>query len=147
MGSVTPNALRSGSLKIDPEKPLFPISTVAEILECPQKVLRLYEKNGLVKPARTDGQRRLYSQRDIEHLEFIHYLTHVRRVNIAGVKVVLELLQHLEPAQWETIIGAVEDKVDALPAEKKQLLERGSEEVVAALESEIPPAEADDTSG
>ena len=134
----------TNSVKIDPEKALFPISTVAEILQCPQKVLRLYEKSGLVKPARTDGQRRLYSQRDIEHLEFIHYLTHVRRVNIAGVKVVLELLQHLEPAEWESIIGAVEDKVEALPAAIKRVLEQGSDEVVAALESEATTADPDD---
>lgn len=122
-------------MRIDPEKPLFPISTVAEILGCPQKLLRLYEKSGLVAPARTDGQRRLYSQRDIEHLEFIHYLTHVRRVNLAGVKVILELLPHLPADSWETVVRGVEEKVENLSEAERRVLAEGSDEVVAALEN------------
>lgn len=112
-------------MRIDPDRPLFPISTVAEIVGCSQKVLRLYEKYDLVKPARTDGQRRLYSQRDIEQIEFIHYITHMRSVNIAGVKVILELLQHIDPDKWEAIIRKVEDQVSALPEDKKRALEEG----------------------
>ncbi|MCG8418525.1 MAG: MerR family transcriptional regulator [Proteobacteria bacterium] len=127
-------------MRIDPEKPLFPISTVAEILECPQKVLRLYEKSGLVIPARSDGQRRLYSQRDVEKLEVIHYLTHVRKVNIAGVQVILELLPHLAEDGWQRIVHRVEQAVENLPEDQKELMERGSEEVVAALEEEPTPA-------
>ncbi|WP_428269520.1 MerR family transcriptional regulator [Haliangium sp.] len=120
-------------MRIDPEQPLFPISTVAEIVGCSQKVLRLYEKNDLVKPARSDGQRRLYSQRDIERIEFIHYITHVRNVNIPGVKVILELLQHIEPERWETIIRGVEDQVDALPADEKKAMEQGSAAIFEEL--------------
>lgn len=122
-------------MRIDPDKPLFPISTVAEILGCPQKVLRLYDKNGLVQPARSDGQRRLYSQRDVEKLELIHYMTHIRRVNIPGVKVILELLNHIEPDRWEAIIKGVEKEVEALPDDKRQMLKEGSATVVAELES------------
>jgi MerR family transcriptional regulator/heat shock protein HspR len=123
-------------MKIDPEKPLFPISTVAEILGCPQKALRLYEKNDLVKPARSDGHRRLYSQRDVEHLEFVHYLTHVKRVNMAGVKVILELLPHLPPERWDRIIQGIEQEVSSLPTEKRKLLEESSADVLDALERE-----------
>ncbi|WP_428267695.1 MerR family transcriptional regulator [Haliangium sp.] len=106
---------------------------MAEIVGCSQKVLRLYEKNDLVKPARSDGQRRLYSQRDIERIEFIHYITHVRNVNIPGVKVILELLQHIEPERWETIIRGVEDQVDALPADEKKAMEQGSAAIFEEL--------------
>lgn len=124
-------------MRIDPDKPLFPISTVAEILGCPQKVLRLYEKNELIRPARSDGQRRLYSQRDVERLELIHYLTHVRRVNLAGVRVILELLNdHLEAARWAEIVKGVEAAVDSLPPEQRKIMAEGREDVVAALESE-----------
>lgn len=126
-------------MRIDPNRPLFPISTAAEILGCPQKVLRLYEKNGLVLPARTDGKRRLYSQRDIEHLEFIHYLTHVRRVNIAGVKVILELLPEIEPEKWDAIVRGIEEKVEQLSADERRVLEEGSADVVAALEGAGDP--------
>ena len=120
-------------MRIDPERPLFPISTVAEIVGCSQKVLRLYEKNDLIKPARTDGQRRLYCQRDIERIEFIHYITHVRSVNIAGVKVILELLQHIDPDKWETIITTVEDQMNELPEDKKRAFEEESSPFVEEL--------------
>ena len=124
-------------MRIDPDKPLFPISTVAEILGCPQKVLRLYEKNELIRPARSDGQRRLYSQRDVERLDLIHYLTHVRRVNLAGVRVILELLEdHVESTRWTEIVKGVEAAVDSLPPEERKILAEGREEVVAALERE-----------
>jgi MerR family transcriptional regulator, heat shock protein HspR len=121
-------------MRIDPDRPLFPISTVAEIIGCPQKVLRLYDRSGLLRPARTDGKRRLYSQRDVERLEFIHYLTHVRRVNIAGVKVILDLLEHIPPERWEKIIRGIEAEVEALPQEERRALEEGRADVVAALE-------------
>lgn len=120
-------------MRIDPERPLFPISTVAEIVGCSQKVLRLYEKNDLIKPARTDGQRRLYCQRDIERVEFIHYITHVRNVNIAGVKVILELLQHIDQDKWEAIIKKVEDQVNALSEDKKRAFEEGNSPFVEEL--------------
>ncbi len=124
-------------MRIDPDKPLFPISTVAEILGCPQKVLRLYEKNELIRPARSDGQRRLYSQRDVERLELIHYLTHVRRVNLAGVRVILELLaDHVASSRWSEIVKGVEAAVESLPPEERKILAEGREEVVAALERE-----------
>lgn len=123
-------------MRIDPTKPLFPISTVSEILGCQQKVLRLYDRYGLVSPARSDGRRRLYSQRDVERLEFIHFLTHVKRVNIAGVKVILDLLDHLPQDKWESIIKSVEEEVESLPQEAKKVLEEGSPELVAQLEEE-----------
>jgi MerR family transcriptional regulator/heat shock protein HspR len=93
-------------MKIDPNRPLFPISTVADILGCPQKTLRLYDKNRLVSPARNDGKRRLYSQRDIEKLELVHHMVQVLGVNAAGVRIVLSLLEHVDPERLETIIGS-----------------------------------------
>jgi DNA-binding transcriptional MerR regulator len=133
----------ASTVRIDPEKPLFPISTVAEILGCPQKMLRLYEANHLVAPARSDGQRRLYCQRDIERLELVHYLTHVRRVNLAGVKVIIELLEdYVEKAQWERIVRGVEQAVESLPEHERQMMREGRQEVVLALESESGPEES-----
>lgn len=123
-------------MKIDPEKPLFPISTVAEILGCPQKALRVYEKHNLVTPARSDGQRRLYSQRDIEKLEFVHYLTHVRRVNLAGVKVILEILPGLGQAAWEKVTRHVEEAVEKLPAADRKRMTEAQDEVFAEWEGE-----------
>jgi len=98
-------------MRVDPDRPLFPISTVAELLGCPPKVLRVYEQHQLVAPARGDGKRRLYSQRDIERLEFVHYLTHVRGVNLPGVKMILELLPHLDRAVWDDLVRRAETAV------------------------------------
>jgi len=121
-------------VRIDPDKPLFPISTVAEILGCPQKVLRLYEKNELIKPARTDGQRRLYSQRDIERLEFIHFITHVRRVNLAGAKVILDLLEHIPEDKWRQIVRGVENDVESMAERDREVFAQGRPELVRELE-------------
>lgn len=132
-------------MRIDPDKPLFPISTVAEILECPKKLLRVYEKSELVRPARSDGHRRLYSQRDIERLEIIHYLTHVRRVNFAGVKVILELLQsYFAEDQWERLVKGVEQAVESLPAARRKVLEEGHDEVFEEFERATDDSEAVD---
>ena len=109
--SDRPATLRPPYMRVDPDRPLFPISTVAELLGCPPKVLRVYEQHQLVAPARGDGKRRLYSQRDIERLEFVHYLTHVRGVNLPGVKMILELLPHLDRAVWDDLVRRAEAAV------------------------------------
>lgn len=78
----------------------------------------------------------------------IHYLTHVRRVNIAGVKVILELLEtYVQQDQWERLVKGVEQAVESLPADQRRMLEEGRAEVLAELEREsseedFPPDES-----
>ena len=83
----------------DKGKPLFMISVVAELLDIHPQTLRLYEREGLVVPQRTEGNTRLYSQDDIEKLRRILRLTRDLGVNLAGVQVILGMREKMEQMQ------------------------------------------------
>lgn len=75
------------------------ISVVAEMLDIHPQTLRLYEREGLVVPQRTEGNTRLYSQEDIDKLKRILRLTRELGVNLAGVEVILSMRQKMEQMQ------------------------------------------------
>lgn len=77
----------------DPDEPLYPISVVARMLHLHEQTLRMYERHGLLAPARVSGKNRLYSQRDVQTIESIVYLVRERRLNLAGVRMVLEMVK------------------------------------------------------
>ena len=70
------------------------------IRDSPQ-TLRLYEREGLLKPSRTDGNTRLYSDEDLERLETILSLTRDLGVNLAGVEIILNMRSRIEQMQGE----------------------------------------------
>ena len=80
-------------------KPLFMISVVAEMLDIHPQTLRLYEREGLVVPQRTDGNTRLYSQEDIDKLRRVLSLTRELGVNLAGVEVILSMREKMDMMQ------------------------------------------------
>jgi len=86
---------------MEKESPLYLISTVAKMLNIHPQTLRLYEREGLIKPARTEGNTRLYSQEDIERLRTILTLTRELGVNLAGVEIILRLREQIEELQKE----------------------------------------------
>ncbi len=69
-------------------KPLYPISVVAELMGITEQTLRLYEKHGLIKPARRN-KRRHYSDNDISWLTCVRDLIHVKKISIEGIKKLL----------------------------------------------------------
>lgn len=75
------------------------ISVVADMLDIHPQTLRLYEREGLVVPKRTDGNTRLYSQEDIDKLRRVLRLTRELGVNLAGVEVILGMRQKMEQMQ------------------------------------------------
>ena len=75
-----------------PNKGLFMISAVAQKYNIHPQTLRLYEREGLLKPSRTNGNTRLYSEGDLEQLEMILSLTRELGVNLAGVEMILNLV-------------------------------------------------------
>ena len=77
------------------------ISAVAETYGIHPQTLRLYEREGLLKPSRSDGNTRLYTQEDLERLEVILNLTRDLGVNLAGVEVILNMRQRLEEMHRE----------------------------------------------
>lgn len=81
------------------DEPIFVISVAARLVEMHPQTLRYYERAGLVKPTRSSGHIRLYSQSDIERLRKIARLVDDLGVNLAGVEVILNLTERLEVLQ------------------------------------------------
>lgn len=83
------------------EHRLFMISVVSEMLGIHPQTLRLYEREGFIKPKRSGGNTRLYSEEDIEKLEMVLRLTRELGVNLAGVEVILSMREKMERMQHE----------------------------------------------
>lgn len=77
-------------------KGAYMISAVAEMYEIHPQTLRLYEREGLLKPSRTDGNTRMYTDEDLERLEFILNLARDLGVNIAGIAIILQMRERME---------------------------------------------------
>ena len=82
-------------------EPVYLISVVANMLNIHPQTLRQYEREGLVKPSRTQGSMRLYSQCDIDRMKMILRLTRDMGVNLAGVDVVLRLKEQMDAMEQE----------------------------------------------
>jgi MerR family transcriptional regulator, heat shock protein HspR len=82
-------------------KAYYMISAVAQKYNIHPQTLRLYEREGLLAPSRTDGNTRLYSDEDLQRLETILSLTRDLGVNLAGVEIVLNMRQKMEDMQHE----------------------------------------------
>ena len=72
-------------------RPVYVISIAASLAGCHPRTLRIYEEEGLLDPVRTDTNIRLYSDEDLDRVRAIRYLTQIRGVNLAGVKLLLQL--------------------------------------------------------
>ena len=83
------------------EHKLFMISVVSEMLGIHPQTLRLYERQGFIKPKRSGGNTRLYSEDDVEKLEMILRMTRDLGVNLAGVEVILSMREKMEQMQRE----------------------------------------------
>src|SRR5687768_2801009 len=79
----------------------YTISAVAEMFDIHPQTLRLYEREGLLKPSRSDGNTRLYSDEDIERLEIILSLTRDLGVNLAGVEIIINMREKMDAMQRE----------------------------------------------
>src|SRR5574341_2669797 len=77
-------------------KAAYMISAVAEQFELHPQTLRLYEREGLLKPSRSEGNTRLYTDADLERLEVILSLTRDLGVNLAGVEIILNMREKME---------------------------------------------------
>jgi len=87
----------------DPTRPVYVISVAAELVRVHPRTLRIYELEGLVCPARTRTNIRLYSENDIRRVLWIRHLTRNLGVNLAGVRVLFELEERLGARILETL--------------------------------------------
>jgi MerR family transcriptional regulator/heat shock protein HspR len=91
------------------------ISAVAEQYQIHPQTLRLYEREGLLKPSRSEGNTRLYTDDDLERLEVILKLTRDLGVNLAGVEIILNMREKMAEMQWQ-----IENFVSSLNTEISQ---------------------------
>jgi len=83
------------------EERFYAIGVVAKMFNIHQQTLRLYEREGLLKPARSDGNTRLYAEKDLERLELILNLSRDMGVNLAGVDIILNLREKMREMQQQ----------------------------------------------
>jgi MerR family transcriptional regulator/heat shock protein HspR len=83
------------------KKGYFSISAVAKMFSVHQQTIRLYEREGLITPKRSQGNTRLFSEEDVDRLEEVIYLTHELGINLAGVDMILKLRKQIKKLQKE----------------------------------------------
>lgn len=93
---------------------VFRIGVISERFGIHPQTLRMYEREGLLRPARTEGNTRLYDASTIERLEIILTLTRDLGVNLAGVEVILNMKERMEKMQGEVqqLLGAIRDDMN-----------------------------------
>lgn len=104
----------------DDEVGVYVISVAAELAGLHPQTLRAYEREGLITPARTEGGTRRYSQRDVDRLRFIRTLTQDQGLNLAGVRVVLDMGEKLEAsrrrvAELEEMVRVLAERIEDQP--------------------------------
>jgi len=86
-------------MHVSRDEPCYTISVVARMVDLHPQTLRNYEQLGLVKPQRSEGNIRLYSDREVERLRKINRLTQELGINLAGVEVILNMSDQIETLQ------------------------------------------------
>ena len=108
----------------DHDLPAFVISVAAEMSELHPQTLRAYERDGLLSPYRTPGGTRRYSMRDVERLRLIRRLTQDEGLNLAGVRLVLEMGERLEGSrrrivELEEMVRVLGSRLDQRPTSER----------------------------
>ena len=103
------------------DEPCFVISVAARIVGVQTQTLRYYERLGLVEPHRTQGNQRVYSRRDVERVRRMRSLIDDLGVNLAGVEVVMRLLDRLQQSEGENRrLRAENERLAGLQAETER---------------------------
>ena len=110
------------------------ISAVAEMYEIHPQTLRLYEREGLLKPSRSDGNTRMYTDEDLERLEFILNLARDLGVNIAGIAIILQMRERMEEMNSQ-----MQNFVDYVRTEMLSRMQQGFPGGMAGSEAAMVP--------
>ena len=120
----------------------YMISVVASMFDIHPQTLRLYEREGLLKPSRTDGNTRLYSEDDLKELEVILNLTRDLGVNLAGVEIVLNMRRKMEQMQGEVSEFVEYVRHELVRAKAEGWEDRFEKALVKLPPSPLPPRAA-----
>jgi len=108
-----PDTVASLRPERDPTRPVYVISVAASIVSVHPRTLRIYEDEGLLCPARTPTNIRLYSENDIRRITWIRHLTRERGVNLAGIRILFELEERLGARVLEALYAEGSDDATA----------------------------------
>ncbi len=113
-------------MQVKRKQGFFSISAVAKMFSVHQQTIRLYEKQGLISPKRSEGNTRLFSEEDINRLEEIIYLTHELGINLAGAEVIFKLKKQIKKMQREMnkIFEKTQLHLDEQTEESQQTIHR-----------------------
>src|SRR5256712_9980178 len=120
-------------------KGAYMISAVAEMYGIHPQTLRLYEREGLLKPSRTEGNTRLYSDEDLERLSRILTLTRDLGVNLAGIEVILNIQQAMETMEREYNLLLESLRAELRNREERISRTRSSQALVKAPPARVIP--------
>ena len=115
------------------DRPIYMISVAAELVGMHPQTLRMYETKGLVRPQRTPGGTRLYSEADVERLRIIQRLTSELGLNLAGVELVLRLEDELRRAHLQ-----IERLQQQLRSEVQKVHKQYRRDLVVYREERLP---------
>ncbi len=115
------------------ERAVYVISVAAELAGVHPQTLRIYERKGLVRPQRTSGNTRRYSDRDIDLLRQIQEMTQERGINLAGVKLIIEMQAELRALRAKT------QELEAQLREAEEMSEPRDRQIVPLRSVFLPP--------
>jgi MerR family transcriptional regulator/heat shock protein HspR len=124
----------------DKGKPLYMIGVVADMLKLHPQTLRMYEKKGLIRPARTEGQTRRYSAEDVEEIARVTRLARDLGVNLAGIEIILKMRRRMldMQTQIENLTSYVRTEMGEVPDPARR---DRSEALVRAASSQLKPVD------
>ncbi len=113
-------------------KGFYSISVVSKMFSVHQQTIRMYEKEGLICPKRTEGNTRLFSEEDVDRLEQVINLTHKMGVNIVGVQMILKMQKKMKRMQGDMnkLFEQLNGQLDKESDEYKDLIEEQGEKLL-----------------
>jgi MerR family transcriptional regulator/heat shock protein HspR len=119
--------------KMKRKQGFFSISAVAKMLSVHQQTIRLYEKEGLLSPKRSEGNTRLFSEEDVDRLEEIIYLTHQLGINLAGVDMIFKLKKQISKMQKDMnqIFDQTQSDLDRQTESSKEIVSSSMKQLMS----------------
>ncbi|MDR3550209.1 MAG: MerR family transcriptional regulator [Candidatus Babeliales bacterium] len=118
-------------VKVQRKKGYFSISAVAKMFTIHQQTIRLYEKEGLITPKRSEGNTRLFSEEDISRLEEIVHLNNQLGINLAGVEMIFKLKRQINRMQKEMnrVFDTAQEDLDNQAEASKQTIKTSAQQL------------------
>jgi MerR family transcriptional regulator, heat shock protein HspR len=115
------------------KKGYFSISAVAKMFSVHQQTIRLYEREGLISPKRSEGNTRMFTEEDVDRLEEVIYLTHKLGINLAGVEMILKLQRQIKKMQKDMnkVFDSTQEELSREVEQSKKAIEGNANQLLS----------------